>query len=171
VQELCESGKGLKAEKADCDYRSCRGVGDEGDVKFPLDPKKAQSVLDEIARQLPHLKDALQQLPSKLGILVEIKPAKVRQTDDQRGYYWLSLHYWGNEAGYSAKEAETWLHNAVCCEAFGVAKRMQVGGSLVEIPNQTSSKLGIEDYSLLIETMIRMAAHDGVAIPEPERVA
>jgi len=104
---------------------------------------------------------------SPLGCELTIIPIKPKHTDEQRGYYWPSLRLWGSEIGYSVKESEDWLHNAVCCETFGVLKILRVKGSLIEVPKETSKRLTIEQYSQLIETLLRLAAEDNVTLPSP----
>lgn len=132
-------------------------------MKFRL--THPQPLIKFLSGLVPRLGNELAALEGVLQI--EIKTVSGRQTDEQRGYYWQSLHYWGDQAGYSHKETENWLHNAVCCEAFGVVGRKQIGGSLIEVPKMTSSRLGVTEYSKLIETMLRLAAEGDVYIPEP----
>lgn len=101
-----------------------------------------------------------------LGYRVVFEKIKPHQSDAQRGYYWASMTHWGREIGYSAKETEMWLHNAVLCEAFGVKETRSLRGMQYEIPKLRSSRLSRDDYSLLIETMLRMAAEMGITLPE-----
>ena len=103
---------------------------------------------------------------SPLGVRFEITPIKAKQTDGQRGYYWLCLHMWGKDCGYSTKETEKYLHSAVCCEAFGIEKTLEIKGQIFEIPKRSSSNLTIEEYGELITTMLRLAAEDGCVLPE-----
>jgi len=104
-----------------------------------------------------------------LGIDVDAKAAKDGQTNPQRKYYWRSLNAWGRELGYTVKETEMYLHNSILCEAYGVKECKRIGRSIIEIPNQRSSKSNREDYSLLIETLILVAAETGFAIEPAER--
>lgn len=131
---------------------------------------EARRVLAMLASHWPRQHDEIMEMAdAKLGLDVEVKPIKSKHTDPQRGYYWRSLHFWGGCLGYTAKESETLLHLAVCCEAFGVKETRRIGNSVVEIPNHTSSKLHRDDYSLLIDRMLQMAAVSGVNVPPPER--
>lgn len=108
-------------------------------------------------------------LESPLGVSIEARGIKPQQTDEQRGYYWLSLKSWGNHLGYSAKESEEILHRHICCVAFGVKETKRIGGMIIEIPEMRSSRLNREEYSVLIETLIREAAEDGFVIERPVR--
>jgi len=106
-----------------------------------------------------------------LGADVRITPIKSKHTDEQRGYYWLSIEWWLMKTGYSAAEAQAMKdrvhYEVICCETFGVEKIINFRGVAKRIPKQSSSKLNREDYTKLIDTMLRLAAEDGVVIPEP----
>lgn len=91
----------------------------------------------------------------------EVKPIKRPHTRTQQGKYWVCLHEFGKAQGYSVGETETWLHNAILCEAYGTKEHKQIGGSYVAIPNQRSSDADIDEYSLLIETLLRVAGDQG----------
>jgi len=131
--------------------------------------KNAQLLLSVCADLWPEYDwDALLQ---GLGFRFLFESVKAHQSDSQRHYYWMCLKLWGDSIGFSARESEEILHRAVLCEAFGVKETRMVRGSTIEIPNQRSSRLSREDYSLLIETMIRMAAENGFVVPSAERVA
>lgn len=133
---------------------------------------EARRFLAMLASLWPRQREEIMALAdSKLGLDVEVKPIRAKHTDPQRGYYWRSLHFWGDCLGYTAKEAETLLHMAVCCEAFGVKETRRMGNNVVEIPNHTSSRLHRDDYSLLIDRMLYLAGQSGVNVPPPERVA
>ena len=107
---------------------------------------------------------------AKHGLEIEVRAIRPKHTQEQQGYYWQALHFWGREIGYSAKESEVYLHSSVCCEAFGVERKLKIRGSVIEIPKRSSSKLTRADYSLLIDTMIRMASQYGVTIEPPTNV-
>jgi hypothetical protein len=93
-----------------------------------------------------------------------ITPLKRRQTSSQRGYYWASLQAFGSSLGYTARESEVWLHNAVKCEAFGVKQKRHIGRSVVEVPKKRSSEAARDEYSELIETLIYLAAEAGYVV-------
>jgi len=133
------------------------GTRDADDILRHLEEKAGNWV----AKHLP--------LNSPLGVDFVVKKVKPEHTDFQRGYYWKGINLWGDHVGYSAKESEQWIHyDIVCCETFGVLKTIRHRGQIRQIPKMTSAKLTREDYSKLIDTMLRLAAEDGVVIPEPE---
>ena len=117
-----------------------------------------------------------------MGVSVEIKATKPKHTDEQRGYYWSSLHNLGKEIGYSVRETEEYLHKIMCCHAFGVKEdisaRLRDGSTaIISIPKATSShdETGAprsrETYSELIDTMLRIASEDyGVYLPPPKKL-
>jgi hypothetical protein len=93
-----------------------------------------------------------------LGVDIKITKAKAAQTDSQRGLYWATLKEWGKTLGYSARESETLLHNAVLCEAYGVKETRTLYGHVIEIPRLRSSKAKRDEYSTLLETLLRLSA-------------
>ncbi len=102
------------------------------------------------------------------GISVTIKPLTKAQTESQRGIYWASLHEFGEYLGYTKRESETFLHNAVLCYAYGVKETKRIGGSVVEIPNQRSSKANRDEYSELIQALSVVAAGAGFTFKRGE---
>lgn len=56
-------------------------------------------------------------------------------------------------------------HNVILCEATGT-REMVIGKRRYLIPAARSSKMGIEEYSNLIETLMRIAAFCGCILPE-----
>jgi hypothetical protein len=99
-----------------------------------------------------------------LGFKVTFEKIVAHQTDSQRSKYWATLNEWGDALGYTRKETETWLHNAVLCECFGVKETRVVRGMPIEIPELRSSRLNREEYSRLIETVLMLSAPDADAM-------
>lgn len=91
-------------------------------------------------------------------------------TDSQRGYYWRSLELFGDWLGMSRGETKRSLHNAVLCEAYGIEREMAIGGKIFQIPKERSAGQNRENYSLLIDTLVQIAADMGYQIP-PAKVA
>ena len=123
-----------------------------------------------IAKQLPHRATAttiVAIVPESLRgrpIEVHIKPLVLAHTSEQQGLYRSLLHEYGKELGYSAKESDLILHESILCETFGILKSLVFRGRISNIPCKRSGKLSIEDYSLLIETLMRLAAEDGIVL-------
>jgi len=91
----------------------------------------------------------------------KVTPIKAKHTRSQQGKYWACLHEYGLWAGYSKGEVETHLHNAILCNAYGHGQPRMILGVMTAIPKQRSSSADIDEYSELIETLIRVAAEDG----------
>lgn len=116
-----------------------------------------------------------------MGVSLEFQATKATHTDEQRGYYWVSLHSLGKEIGYSPKETDEYLHKIMCCHAFGVLKEIRVelpdgSAAIMSIPKATSShdETGAirsrETYSKLIDTMLRIASEIyAVYLPPPKK--
>jgi len=136
-------------------------------MKIRLGTRDADDILARFWQKGVDRDELCKYTNSPSGVDFIVKKVKPKHTESQRGYYWQSLKWWGEQMGYSARESEYWIHNAVCCEAFGIKGTKRFYGIQIEIPNQTSAKANREDYSKLIDTMLRLASEDGVVIPEP----
>ena len=132
-------------------------------MKLTIGPDIAVGVLVDLAKRFPTRLPEWQTLADK-PITIEVKVFKPRHTSEQQGKYWASLKEWGKQLGYSAKESEEILHEAVLCETYGTEKTVQYRGRIRQIPKKRSHDRDIEEYSELIETMMRMASEDGVYI-------
>lgn len=130
-------------------------------------PDKARLLVELIRAQATQTEKAYEQLDSyvdkPLKICVDI--AQPSHSSEQQSYYWTVLNQWGREQGYTGRETEEIVHNAVLCEAFGVKKRLQYRGHIRELPNRRSSRLSISDYSYLILVLEAMMSDQ----PIPER--
>ena len=85
--------------------------------------------------------------------VVEVKG---KHTDEQRGFYWAHLHKWGKELGYSVKETEIVLHNAVLCDAYGIDHYINFKGVAWPVPKERSHDQDVEQYMVLINSLERM---------------
>lgn len=137
-----------------------------------------REVIDALMPLVPGLQEQFVRLGnrSKHGLTVELKPIRMKHSQQQQGYYWRSLHAFGRHLGYSAHESETLLHPAVCAAAFGLSdhREIHIQGRTYQwpVPRETSSKdadgnvRDMETYSTLIETLIRFAAEHGYVVEE-----
>ena len=89
------------------------------------------------------------------GIAVEIKRGVKKHTDPQQGYYHRCLGILAKDAGMSTAA----LHDAILVEAFGFVE-IEIGDHFYRRPRQRSSQAGVDDYSGLIETLLRIAAEN-----------
>ena len=97
-------------------------------------------------------------------IEVHIKPVVMAHTSEQQGLYRSLLHEYGRELGYSASESDDHIHEVILCETFGIKKSLIFRGRVRNIPMKRSARLSIEDYTLLIETLMREAAKDNIVL-------
>jgi hypothetical protein len=102
---------------------------------------------------------------AQYGIAVDISALKAKQTNPQRGYY----HMWKRAfAGFCGTTPDE-MHEHLLCEAYGSEyTRTRLG--LMKRPLQRSSKANRTEYSVLIETLIRVAAEMGFVVPPPHRM-
>lgn len=133
-------------------------------------------VFQQLARWFPARSAELAKMRDAcvLGLQIDVAPMKRKHTSEQQRAYWASLHEFGRFLGYSARETETLLHEAMLCECFGSAgvKEMRVRGQVHSwpVPAERSSKdadgrpRDVETYSALIETLLRVAAEHGFII-------
>jgi hypothetical protein len=61
-------------------------------------------------------------------------------------------------------------HGVVLCEATG-SRETRIGKRTYLTPVTRSSKMNVEEYSNLIETLLRVAAFCGCVLPDAEAVA
>ena len=87
---------------------------------------------------------------------------KGSQSDEQRGVYWAQLHSYGDKQGYNRKETDLMLHNAVLCEAYGVKRYINYRGVMWPVPRERSSEQNTENYSKLIDALLRLIAEDAI---------
>jgi hypothetical protein len=99
---------------------------------------------------------------AKNGITLELKPLEYAQTDSQRGYY----HLWKNNFASFCGNTPDEMHEHILCEAYGSEYyRTRLG--LMLRPLQRSAGANRAEYSVLIETLIRVAAEMEFVVPPP----
>lgn len=113
----------------------------------------------QVQEELDHL--------TPLGITLTIKRNKPKHTSEQQGYYWMCLNIFAKFYGCGPDE----MHNVILSEAFGSNTIQTASGEMYKMPKQRSSQLNVNDYSVLIETLMRCAAFNGCTLPDPEAVA
>ena len=145
-------------------------------MKLMVGTRYLDDVLHQLARWFPARAKELDAMREKcvLGLQIDLAPLKRRHSDSQRGAYWAALHEFGKHVGYSARETETLLHEAILAECYGTAgaKEIMVRGKAYHwpVPAERSSKdadgraRDVDTYSALIETLLRVAAEYGYVI-------
>ncbi len=115
---------------------------------------------------------SLEKMMCKLGAQITIEAIKPRQTDPQRGYYWQAINAWGKEIGYDAEDTEEILHNEIKCRAYGVAATVRrLDGTVRKKPKKRSRNANRDEYSDLIEVLLRVAAENDYYIESPRKSA
>lgn len=150
-------------------------------MKLQFGTRLSPLVLETIAGLIPAKAAELAKLSArcKLGLEITLAAIKPKHTSEQQGYYWMSLHAFGEWCGYNKRWVDEMLHPLICCEAYGVARHVVVHWHGTDlnwpVPVATSShdengnKRDRESYSELIEALIRFAGEQGYIIPPPLR--
>lgn len=99
---------------------------------------------------------------SKTGITLEILPTKRTQTDKQRNYYWKQLRSFAAFTGNTPDE----MHEHILRECYGSEQVATKLGIIIR-PQKRSSEADRDEYSELIETLIRVASFFGFVVPPP----
>jgi hypothetical protein len=145
-------------------------------MKLQIGTRYLDDVFQQLARWFPARSAELAKIREAcvLGVQIDVAPLKRKHTSEQQRAYWKFLHEVGRHLGYSARETETLLHDAMLVECFGSAgaKQMRVRGEVYSwpVPAERSSKdadgraRDVETYSALIETLLRVAAEHGYLI-------
>ena len=134
-------------------------------MKLKLSTAMSRVVLAELSKVLPEgYRQAMRDLWSApLGVSLELSAIKAKQTDEQRGYFHLCCRLVGEHLGYTPDE----IKNITKRAAFGAEVHH---GPLGDVERVKSSALANRDeYSVLIQTLHRLAAEQGYSCPEPER--
>lgn len=117
-----------------------------------------------LAKVFPHLRRELTEacVASKHGFTVTVEPLQPKQTDSQRGYY----HLWKNNFAAFTGNTPDEMHEHLLCEAYG-SDFVNTRLGYMRRPMKRSSEADRIDYSVLIDTLIRVAAEMGFSIPPP----
>lgn len=121
-----------------------------------------------------------------MGVDVVVKPVKLRYTrEEENGFHWLLRQWVKMENGNSTEKAEQDKKDYVLMKYFGFIHLFDKHGNDVWLPARTTTrqwqwgskpgyvpcKLSKSDYAELIDATKRMAADDGVVLPELEKEA
>ena len=138
-------------------------------VKFTIPAQQVDRLLDfraALRSVFPDRSADLRELfrSAKRGIQCDLQPLRLNQTDEQRGYYWMWLKNFAAFCGNTPDE----MHHHVLCEAYGSEyKRTPLG--IMQRPLKRSSVAKRDEYSHLIETLIRVASALDFVVPPPVR--
>lgn len=152
-------------------------------MNLKIGTQDARNLINEISKSFRHLRPQLEKLDLRSGLYVDLEPVEPESTDDQReGFHVLLDHWMRMDPRITATKDE--LRHYICTVHFGVAVKRLPGGQEIHIPARTTTKrwdhdrkryfpaaLPRDDYSALIDLVYRMAAEDGIVLPELERDA
>jgi hypothetical protein len=106
------------------------------------------------------LSDVVQE--AKDGVRLNLTALQHRQTDPQRGYY----HKWKNAFASFCGMYPDECHEYLLCEAYG-SETIHTKLGLIRRPLNRSSTADRIQYSVLIDTLIRVAADHEFVVPPP----
>ena len=112
-------------------------------------PSRRQECLDVLSR-------------AKNGITVKIKPEATSHTRQQENYYRKWCREFGKHCGNTMNE----MHKHILGQCYGYEVIDTLIGSVTR-PLKRSSEAEMEEYSQLIECLIRLAAGEGFIVPPP----
>ena len=125
-------------------------------------------VLAAVSKAFPQRKDELRDVvgQSRNGITLSVEPYTFKQTDPQRGYY----HMWKNAFAQFCGCTPDEMHEHLLCEAYGSeVVRTRIGLRIRPLKRSNTKEANREDYSVLIDTLIRTAAEMDFTVPPPLR--
>ena len=121
-------------------------------------------VLGALKTAYPRLIDQIDSTiaEAKNGLTLTLEPLEFEQTHNQRGYY----HMWKKKFADFCGSTPDEMHEYLLCETYG----SEVVETMIGIrtrPLQRSSTANRTEYSVLIDTLIRVAADMGFHVPPP----
>jgi hypothetical protein len=112
-------------------------------------PARVQEITD-LAADMPY------------GMTVDLKPQKTNRSRPQENYYRKWSRDFGKHVGLTPNE----MHEEILCLHFG-SQDVETPFGVKRRPTQRSNTSNREEYTELIETLIRVAAEMDYTIPEP----
>ena len=96
------------------------------------------------------------------GMTIELKPQKTNRSRPQENYYRKWVREFGKHVGLTTSE----MHEEILCLHFG-SEDAETPFGIKRRPLQRSNTSNREEYTELIETLIRVSAEVDFNIPEP----
>ncbi len=96
------------------------------------------------------------------GMTIELKPQKTNRSRPQENYYRKWVREFGKHVGLTTSE----MHEEILCLHFG-SEDAETPFGIKRRPLQRSNTSNREEYTELIETLIRVSAEMDFNIPEP----
>lgn len=134
-------------------------------TKYRIGGDRMRELLaDAIATAPFYAKESLQKMLERDVVLdVTFEQVKRLHTDAQRGYYWLCVGIFAKFYGSRRKED---MHEIVLCQAFG-SKTITLRGETYHVPLERSADKTVDEYGVLIETLLELAEFAGCPLPDP----
>jgi hypothetical protein len=96
------------------------------------------------------------------GMTIDLKPQKTNRSRPQENYYRKWSRDFGKHVGLTPNE----MHEEILCLHFG-SEDVETPFGIKRRPTQRSNTSNREEYTELIQTLIRVAAEMDFVIPEP----
>lgn len=96
------------------------------------------------------------------GMTIELKPQKTNRSRPQENYYRKWVREFGKHVGLTTSE----MHEEILCLHFG-SEDAETPFGIKRRPLQRSNTSNREEYTELIETLLRVSAEMDFNIPEP----
>jgi hypothetical protein len=128
------------------------------------DESKLSRIILFLQQTLPSRTEEITSLAADMsyGMTLELKPQKTNRSRPQENYYRKWSREFGKHVGLTPNE----MHEEILCIHFG-SEDIDTPFGVKRRPTQRSTQSNREQYTDLIETLIRVAAEMEFNIPEP----
>ena len=128
------------------------------------DEIKLSRIILFLQQTLPSRTEEITSLAADMsyGMTLELKPQKTNRSRPQDNYYRKWSREFGKHVGLTPNE----MHEEILCIHFG-SEDIDTPFGVKRRPTQRSTQSNREQYTDLIETLIRVAAEMEFNIPEP----
>jgi|TARA_R110000744_G_scaffold33217_4_gene77544 hypothetical protein len=128
------------------------------------DEIKLSRIILFLQQTLPSRTEEITSLAADMsyGMTLELKPQKTNRSRPQENYYRKWSREFGKHVGLTPNE----MHEEILCIHFG-SEDIDTPFGVKRRPTQRSTQSNREQYTDLIETLIRVAAEMEFNIPEP----
>jgi len=128
------------------------------------DESKLSRIILFLQQTLPSRTEEITSLAADMsyGMTLELKPQKTNRSRPQENYYRKWSREFGKHVGLTPNE----MHEEILCIHFG-SENIDTPFGVKRRPSQRSTQSNREQYTDLIETLIRVAAEMEFNIPEP----
>ena len=130
------------------------------------DRERMEALLTFLVRTFPECMRELNHVvtSARVGVEVEVKALHLDRTRDQENYYRKYVRLFAHYCGMTEDE----MHEEMLCQTFG-GETVSTKFGPRRRPTKRSSDTNTKTYSMLVETLIRIAGDMGYAIPPPGR--